>query len=183
MSGHNTEGVGEVKEISKWEAPSDVKTDSSAIAYARGWNAAREKMLARVAELESIVAEAKAALTLRRLREANIRRAVQWNPLGAKIPLSFALMELAGEVGEACNAGKKLARHELGLVGGVSDVTHLREELADVVICVDLVAIKAGIDLEKAVVDKFNATSRKHGFTVMLGEAAEAARAGEGGGA
>lgn len=44
----------------------------------------------------------------------------------------------------------------------------LAEELADVVICADLCAVSAGIDLGAAVVAKFNATSEKVGLTTML---------------
>ena len=104
---------------------------------------------------------------LKKLRKANITRAKEWNQ-GTKAPISFAFMELAGEVGEACNAGKKLARQEMGWKGGETDLTNLIEELADVVICVDLVAMEYNIDLSKAIRDKFNKTSKKHGFKTML---------------
>lgn len=114
-------------------------------------------------------------LDLETLRRANAARAKQWDP-GNTIPLMFAMMELAGEAGEACNAAKKLARHELGLAGGNTDIDALAQELADVVICCDLAAMKAGINLAEAVVAKFNATSDKHGFTVKL--ALQALRAG-----
>lgn len=78
------------------------------------------------------------------------------------------MMELAGECGEACNVAKKLARHEMGWVGGDKDVSKLADELADVVICADLAAQRAGIDLAAAVRQKFNATSEKHGFPERL---------------
>jgi NTP pyrophosphatase (non-canonical NTP hydrolase) len=77
-------------------------------------------------------------------------------------------MELAGEAGEAANAGKKLARHELGMVGGSDDLTNLKEELGDVIICCELIAGHYGIDLWQAVVDKFNKTSEKHGMPVKI---------------
>lgn len=101
------------------------------------------------------------------LRLANLTRAKEWNK-GKPAPISFAFMELAGEVGEACNAGKKLARQEMGWKGGEKDLTNLIEELADVIICVDLVALRYDIDLTKAVRDKFNKTSKKHGFKTRL---------------
>jgi NTP pyrophosphatase (non-canonical NTP hydrolase) len=117
-------------------------------------------------------------LTFEELGLANFRRAKQWNKEGRNVPLGFALLELAGEVGEACNIGKKLARTELGLVGGTKDFGPLINELADVIICTDLVARKIGqeignplgIHLGEAVARKFNATSRKHGFSVFLPE-------------
>ena len=78
------------------------------------------------------------------------------------------MMELAGETGEACNAAKKLARLQRGWKGGADTSANLAEELADVVICADLAAQRAGIDLESAVISKFNATSEKHGFEERL---------------
>lgn len=112
--------------------------------------------------------EPKKVLSFASLRSANLERAKEWNPSNTPVPLSFAMMELAGETGEACNEAKKLARTDLGLRGGKTDPTGLAEELADVAICTDLAAIKAGIDLEAAVIAKFNATSNKYGLTVKL---------------
>lgn len=106
-------------------------------------------------------------LDLRTLREINSARASRWDG-GKPAPLAFNLMELAGEAGEACNAGKKLARHEYGFAGGDPDVSKLAEELADTVICADLAANKAGIDLADAVAKKFNKTSVKYGFPERL---------------
>lgn len=104
---------------------------------------------------------------LEKLRLANNERAKEWNK-GEPAPISFAFMELAGEAGEACNAGKKLARHEMGWVGGSPDTTNLQEELADVIICVDLIAKEYNIDLWEAIRSKFNKTSEKHNFTTRL---------------
>lgn len=110
-------------------------------------------------------------LTFDALRAANTNRAFEWNK-GPPLPLSFAMMELAGEAGEACNAAKKLARAEFGIAGGSDDVDALSRELADVVICADLAARKAGIDLGAWVARKFNETSDKHGFSTKLGDSA-----------
>jgi len=101
------------------------------------------------------------------LRAANRIRQAEW-PGGAGLPLSFRGNELAGEVGEACNVIKKLERARLGVAGSRDTVEHLREELADVVICVDLIAADLGLDLGRAVADKFNATSAKNGFITMI---------------
>lgn len=103
------------------------------------------------------------------LRVISIERAKVWHK-GQDISVTFRATELAGEVGEVCNAVKKLARHEMGLVGGVADINNLRDELADVIICVDLLAARYDIDLWKAVCAKFNATSIKHGFPHFLSE-------------
>jgi NTP pyrophosphatase (non-canonical NTP hydrolase) len=91
--------------------------------------------------------------------------------------LIFTTNELAGETGEACNVAKKIDRTRRGVVGGV-DVeagrAHLAEELADVMICAQNVALMEGIDLEHALVAKFNKTSAKNGLrTAMVYPAAD----------
>lgn len=97
------------------------------------------------------------------LREANIARQAAWCP--GQIPdLSFRGNELAGETGEVCNVIKKLERERFGWRGSRDTLSHLAEELADVVICADLIGIATGIDLEQAVIAKFNATSEKVGL-------------------
>ena len=101
------------------------------------------------------------------LRAANIARAEEWQK-GAPIDLSFRGNELAGEVGEACNVIKKLERERMGIRGSRDTLEHLAEELADVVICVDLIAMQAGINLELAVRHKFNATSQKIGLRTRI---------------
>lgn len=103
-----------------------------------------------------------------KLRDAIIARDKFWNPNNTPIPVSFRLIELAGEAGEVCNAGKKLARHEMNMVGGSDDTTNLREELGDVIISCQLIANHFGFDLEDCVADKFNKTSDKHGFPIRL---------------
>lgn len=101
------------------------------------------------------------------LRQANIERQRIWCP--TNVPdLSFRGVELAGETGEACNVIKKLERERQGWKGSRDTVEHLAQELADVVIVADLIATQAGISLGEAVASKFNATSRAHGFPVMI---------------
>lgn len=129
--------------------------------------------------------EAGTQLGFDELREANLRRAVEWNPSGKDLGGPFAACELAGEVGEAveamgaalglalatgaiCNATKKAERARAGIAGGVDARVDLGRELADVVICADLVAMRLGIDLGAAVVEKFNLTSRERGFETKL---------------
>lgn len=107
-------------------------------------------------------------MTLFGLRLANMDRQREWDPSDA-ITLAFRGNELAGEVGEACNVIKKLERERLGLRGSRSSRLALAEELADIVICVDLIAMQAGIDLEEAVCGKFNATSEKYGLKTRVG--------------
>ena len=106
-------------------------------------------------------------LSFNRLRIANQKRANLWNR-GVPTSPMFCMIELAGEVGEACNAMKKMERQSLEMVGGANDNGNLADELADVVICADLAAMAMGVDLGEAVARKFNKTSRKHGFDVLL---------------
>lgn len=91
-------------------------------------------------------------------RAANIARDKEWNP-DKVLTLSFRSNEAAGELGEACNILKKLERERLGLVGSRASVDLLAEELADVIICMDLIAMEFNIDLEAAIRRKFNKTS------------------------
>jgi len=108
---------------------------------------------------------------LRDLRDANIRRQSKWPGAGA-VDLSFRGLELGGEVGEALNKLKKLIRVRRGIRGQHTEERHTQDaelrrtialELADVVICADLVAMELDIDLDEAVPRKFDITSHKVG--------------------
>lgn len=67
------------------------------------------------------------------LREANIARAAEWEgAVGVKLDLSFKGVELAGEVGEAIA--------EI-IQGPHAEFPKVADELADVVICCDLIAL------------------------------------------
>ncbi len=105
------------------------------------------------------------------LREANTVRQAEWD-VDSQITLEYRGNELGGECGEALNVIKKLARERMGIRGSRATVEQLAEELADVVICADLIAMSVGIDLDAAVRDKFNATSEKVGLLTRLGKAA-----------
>ena len=106
--------------------------------------------------------------SLSELRLANVERNAHWDPTGL-LTLSFRGNELAGEVGEVCNVVKKLERERLGLRGSRDTTDHLAEELADVLICADLIGMAAGVDLARAVQEKFNATSKKLGLPTLMG--------------
>jgi len=101
------------------------------------------------------------------LRMADMARQKVWDPTD-QITLTYRATELAGEVGEACNVVKKLERERLGIRGSRATMEQLAEELADVIICVDLLAMEVGIDLSEAVRRKFNATSEKYGLPTRL---------------
>lgn len=108
-------------------------------------------------------------LTFEELRDADTARQKEWWKDGAVQPsLAFRGNELAGEVGEACNVIKKLERERLGVAGSRATKQQLADELADVIICADLIAGAEGIDLGEAVCRKFNETSAKVGLTTRL---------------
>jgi NTP pyrophosphatase (non-canonical NTP hydrolase) len=103
------------------------------------------------------------------LRGANLARQAEWDTEG-QITLSYRGNELAGEVGEACNIIKKLERERMGIKGSRASLADLAEELADVIICADLIALQLGIDLDRAVAEKFNKTSEKVGLATRMAE-------------
>lgn len=69
----------------------------------------------------------------------------------------------AGELGEGCNKLKKILRGDRGVTA--KDVAH---ELADTVIYLDHWAQSMGIDLGRAVREKFNLVSDRVGSEVKL---------------
>lgn len=101
------------------------------------------------------------------LTKANSDRRQEWDK-DNKMTVLFHSNELAGEVGEACNVVKKLERERLGIVGSRATLDDLANELADIVIVVDLIASMTGINLEGAIGRKFNATSKARGFLTMF---------------
>lgn len=106
-------------------------------------------------------------LTFVELREANYDRQKEWDP-ETGITEEYLGNALAGEVGEACNVVKKLARQRLGLRGSRVTTDDLAEEIADVIIYADLLAKHFNIDLDSAIRAKFNRTSDKYGLSVKL---------------
>ena len=109
---------------------------------------------------------------LNELRQKNIDRQAAW-PGAQTIDIAFRGLELAGETGELCNKLKKLTRIHQGIAGTnpserAALMQDIREELADVVICVDLIAMDLDINLADAVPEKFNATSDKVGLDVKF---------------
>lgn len=106
-------------------------------------------------------------LSMQLLRAANEMRQEEWDP-DQKISLCFRGVELGGEVGEAQNVIKKLERERLGIRGSRDTIQHLAEELADVIIVADLIAMSESIDLADAVRKKFNRTSVEQGLKTYL---------------
>lgn len=104
------------------------------------------------------------------LRAANTARQGEWGDGRPPLSPTFRATELAGELGEALNVVKKLERERLGVPGSRATVEDLAAELADVAICLDLLAMEFGVDLAAARAAKFDATSAEMGFATRLGE-------------
>lgn len=116
-------------------------------------------------------------LTFNVLREANTRRIPQFKnshggaahtePDGSDWSPAQWLQALIGEVGEYANFRKKFER---GDITEEEFMRHARKELADVQIYLDLLAKRLGIDLGRAVIEKFNEVSVRVGATVRIRE-------------
>lgn len=82
--------------------------------------------------------------------------------------LSDWMTATLGELGEAANVAKKLNRVRDGIPGNRETPDELRQmlsdEIADAFIYLDLLAQSEGIDLQSAVLAKFDTTSRKIGY-------------------
>jgi len=106
---------------------------------------------------------------LAKLRQANQKRNKWLDPDGELDSLFFS-NELAGEVGEACNIVKKIVRKRYRLRGNFSSATvqELENELADALICLDLLANEFEIDLEAVTKRKWNETSQKVGVPMVI---------------
>ncbi len=109
------------------------------------------------------------------LREANIARLPLFKgragqlahskPDGSDWKLSAWSNAVLGELGEAANLIKKIERGDMTLDVARMD---LARELADVATYLDILAFRAGVDLEKAVEMKFNEVSDRIGVDVFL---------------
>ena len=108
------------------------------------------------------------SLTFNRFQTVNAARNSQWKA-DSNWTLSDWATATAGELGEACNLITKLHRAQDGIIGNrgrtEADLKEqLREELADTLTYLFLLADEAGIDLETEVRKKFNKVSQEHGF-------------------
>jgi NTP pyrophosphatase (non-canonical NTP hydrolase) len=101
------------------------------------------------------------------LKDALKAREQEWDP-NEVVTLAFRGVELAGEVGEACNIIKKLERARIGIRGSRATEKELASELADIVICVYLIAGDLGIDMGEEIIAKFNETSTKYGLSDFM---------------
>lgn len=114
---------------------------------------------------------------LSQLRRVNGERYAAWVGDSADAGMLFDAAELGGEVGELLNVVKKLEREERGWRGSRAAPEDFADECADVLICLDKLARRRGVDLEQATVRKFNATSEKVGLPQMLASTTNAGEA------
>ena len=106
-------------------------------------------------------------MNLHDLREANNQRQAEW-PGSDKADIAFRTIEIAGEVGELCEAVKKYLRAERGIAGTGGTLEQIAEEMADAIISIDVMAMQLGIDLCVSVPKKFNKPSKKYGLSIEL---------------
>lgn len=114
-------------------------------------------------------------LTFNDLHAANLHRLPQFRngrgelshsePDGSDWSVSEWLEAVTGELGEFANLHKKVRRGDLTMDEARAD---LGRELADVVIYLDILAGRLGLDLGAVVMSKFNETSRRVGAEVFL---------------
>lgn len=99
-------------------------------------------------------------LTFSRLRQQNVSRCVeQYHPI-EDYSLNDWLACVSEEFGEVARLCKRLRSGELS---EDENRTKLGHEIADTITYLDLLAARAGIDLERATVEKFNIVSQRTG--------------------
>ena len=109
------------------------------------------------------------------LRAANIRRIPQFKnakgepahsqPDGSDWSLAEWCNAVTGELGEAANLIKKVQRGDYTLDEARQD---LADEFADIVTYLDILAMRAGVDLGEATRNKFNLVSARVGSDVFI---------------
>lgn len=113
-------------------------------------------------------------LTFEALNETNTERCEDvFHTINHWSPTDWACA-FAGEAGEVCNAVKKLRRLDDGTNTAKDPQTAeeaiqaIAMELADTIIYADLLATRLGIDLSKAIIQKFNIVSIRMGSDLKL---------------
>ena len=115
------------------------------------------------------------SLTFEQLREANLLRLPHFKNAKGGFAHSKAdgsdwipaqwFQAMVGELGEYANLRKKFERGDINLPTFQHEAA---DELADVMIYLDLLAFQLGIDLGTATVSKFNRVSERVGSPVMI---------------
>ena len=106
-------------------------------------------------------------MDFKQLSRASAARQAEW-PGAQYASIAFRALEIAGEAGELAEAVKKYLRAERGIKGATATITDIADEMADVIIAIDLLAADLGIPLGEAVQSKFNKTSDKYGLKTRL---------------
>jgi NTP pyrophosphatase (non-canonical NTP hydrolase) len=114
-------------------------------------------------------------LTFRTLRQANMTRLPLFKDAkgrkchakddGSDWSPAQWLQAVVGELGEYANLHKKVERGDFTLAEAKQG---LADELADVVIYLDILAAQLGVDLGEAVMSKWNRTSKKVGVPMYI---------------
>lgn len=114
-------------------------------------------------------------LTFNVLREANMKRLPQFKnskgepahsePDGSDWSPAQWLQAVTGELGEYANIRKKFER---GDIDAIEFEEKAAKEIADIVIYLDILAFRLGINLGAAVVAKFNEVSKRVGSEIFM---------------
>jgi NTP pyrophosphatase (non-canonical NTP hydrolase) len=115
------------------------------------------------------------SVQLKTISKINAKRAEQWHADMEPWSLADWGNAMGGECGEAQNVVKKLRRLETGSYNLKDEdgkreklLEKLGDELADTFLYLDLLATAAGVDLEAAIIRKFNRVSDERGFEERL---------------
>lgn len=97
---------------------------------------------------------------LQQLKEANKKRCPEFGHQLEDWNLPDWGNAVAGEVGELCNVLKKIHRGDYTLQQANAKEL-IADEAADIIIYLDLLCQRAGVNLQTAVVNKFNKVSER----------------------
>ncbi len=126
------------------------------------------KMGVAEGEARTIIEWGKDQDTFALLRRLNLRRVPRFGHGDISDPHGWGPMQwgcaIAGEVGELCNLLKKHQRQMPSDPSQAELEAMIQDEIADVVIYLDLLAALFAVDMRRAVARKFNRTSAKFGF-------------------
>jgi len=123
------------------------------------------------------VSDARSRLTFRDLRVANAHRLPLFKngkgelahpkPDGSDWSPGEWVCAVTGELGELANIIKKVRRGDVSVDDVRADIA---DELADVVCYLDILASQFGVDLGRAIVNKFNRVSERVGAPIFFEE-------------
>ncbi len=102
--------------------------------------------------------------TFEELSRKNIARCREVYPKVCSIAPERLAGLLRVQFGELCRLVKSLQ------AGDVLDTHDMGQQIADAIICADVLCWRFGIVLGDAIVERFNANAENHGSTVRLGE-------------